>query len=438
MEILIRTVQFIIALSILIGIHEFGHFIVARLFKIRVDKFYIFFDPWFSIAKWKWGETEYGIGWLPLGGYCKISGMIDESMDKEQLAQEPKPYEFRSKPAWQRLCVSAAGVVMNILLAVAIYSTVSYIYGEQYIANEDVEWGSNFNQAGEELGFVDGDKILTIDGESIERYADILPLLIITDRDREVVVERDGEAQTINIAMDRLIELRADKAIYSDLLTPISPYVIDSVIYESSIELLEKGDQIIAYRGEKIIDMYALIDSIRQDAGGVAPVSILRGGKSINLDIPVHFDGRIGVMTGNSIPTRVSNYSLLGSIPAGFVRTGKTISSYWSQLAMIVKPETKLYKEVGGFVAIAGIFSTQWNWLDFWLKVAYFSVMLAVINILPIPALDGGHVLFTLWEIITGRKPSDKFLEITQFIGMILIIALFVFANGSDMFRLFK
>ncbi len=236
MEILIRTVQFIIALSILIGIHEFGHFIVARLFKIRVDKFYIFFDPWFAIAKWKWGETEYGIGWLPLGGYCKIAGMVDESMDKEQLAQEPKPYEFRSKPAWQRLCVSIAGVVMNVLLAVAIYSTASYIYGDQYIANEDVEWGSNFNEAGEELGFVDGDKIATIDGDSIERYYDILPLLIITDQDREVCVERDGERVELTLPMNKLIELRSNKEQYAELLTPRMPYIIYSVVYESSSE----------------------------------------------------------------------------------------------------------------------------------------------------------------------------------------------------------
>ncbi len=438
MEILIRTVQFIIALSILIGIHEFGHFIVARLFKIRVDKFYIFFDPWFSLAKWKWGETEYGIGWLPLGGYCKISGMVDESMDKEQLAQEPKPYEYRSKPAWQRLCVSVAGVVMNILLAVAIYSTVSYIYGEEYIANEDIEWGSNFNEAGEQLGFVDGDKILTIDGEKVERYVDILPLLIITDRDREVVVERGGVSHKLILPMEELIALRANKEQYAGLLSPRAPYIIDSVIYESSIGLLEKGDQIVAYNNHDIVDMRTLIDSIKLNAGGCANITVKRGVQSLDIEIPVHDDGRIGVITKNPIKTRSSSYSLLGAVPAGFVRTGKTISSYWSQLSMIVKPETKLYKEVGGFVAIAGIFATEWNWLDFWLKVAYFSVMLGVINILPIPALDGGHVLFTLWEMITGRKPSDKFLEITQFIGMILIIALFLFANGSDIFRLFR
>ncbi len=438
MEILIRTVQFIIALSILIGIHEFGHFIVARLFKIRVDKFYIFFDPWFSIAKWKWGETEYGIGWLPLGGYCKIAGMVDESMDKEQLAQEPKPYEFRSKPAWQRLCVSIAGVVMNVLLAVAIYTTAIYMYGEQYVANEDIEWGSNFNQAGEELGFVDGDKIISIDNEIVDRYLDILPKLIITDRDREVKVERAGEVVELTLPMSKLIELRSNKEQYAELLTPRIPYIIDSMVSETSINLLKKSDQIIAYRGRYILDSQPLIDSIKQDAGAVAPISLLRGADTLHIDIPVQYDGRIGVIVKNSVPTRTSSYSLMASIPAGFVRTGKTISSYWSQLSMIVKPETKLYKEVGGFVAIANIFGTDWNWLDFWLKVAFFSVMLAVVNILPIPALDGGHVLFTLWEIITGRKPSDKFLEVTQFIGMILIISLFLFANGSDIFRLFK
>lgn len=359
-------------------------------------------------------------------------------MDKEQLAQEPKPYEYRSKPAWQRLCVSIAGVVMNILLAVAIYSTVSYIYGEEYIANEDIEWGSNFNEAGEELGFVDGDKILTIDGEEVERYADILPLLIITDRDREVVVERGGVSHKLILPMEELIALRANKEQYVGLLSPRAPYIIDSVIYESSVGLLEKGDQIVAYNNHDIIDMRTLIDSIKLNAGASANITVLRGAESFDIDIPVHEDGRIGVITKNPITTRSSSYSLLEAVPAGFVRTGKTISSYWAQLSMIVKPETKLYKEVGGFVAIAGIFATEWNWLDFWLKVAYFSVMLGVINILPIPALDGGHVLFTLWEMITGRKPSDKFLEITQFIGMILIIALFLFANGSDIFRLFK
>ncbi len=437
MEILIRTVQFILALTLLIGIHELGHFLVARLFGIRVEKFYIFFDPWFSIAKWRHKETEYGIGWLPLGGYVKIAGMVDESMDKGQLAQEPKPDEYRAKPAWQRLCVSIAGVVMNILLAVGIYTTVSYLYGEQYIANEDVKWGYNFNSAAEELGFVDGDKILAIDGQGVDRYSDILTTLIITDKDRKVVVERDEERKMINIPLERLIALREDKASLQRMIIPRIPYIIDSTIFESSAALA-KGDQVIGFNETYIFDSELLIDSMRSCKDALAPLIVQRGDDTLRLSLPVNYEGRIGVVIKNAIPYRSNSYSLLGSIPAGFVRTGQTVSSYWDQLTKIANPETKLYKEVGGFVSIANIFGTTWNWLDFWLKVAFFSVMLAVLNILPIPALDGGHVLFCLWEIITKRKPNEKVVEVMQYIGMILLLALFAFANGSDLIRLFK
>ena len=439
MDIVIKVVQFFMSLSLLVAIHEFGHFIVARIFKIRVEKFYIFFDPWFSLFKWKRGDTEYGVGWLPLGGYVKIAGMIDESMDLEQMQAPVQPWEFRAKPAWQRFMVMIAGVVMNDLLAMMIYSGVCYSYGTSYLANEDVKWGYNFNQAGERMGFKDGDKVISIDDVKIEDVNEIRQMLLLTEGDRSVVVEREGEQQAFTIAFDELLAMRREKA-YTDLYTLRVPFVIDFVAAPAAVEAgLMAGDEVVACNDRTDIDVVSMTEDILPSLkGGVASLTVLRDGERVELQVPVNDQGKIGVMMKADIfAPRTHTYTLFEAIPAGVNMAIDTVVDYWQQLKLIFQPKTKMYEELGGFISIGNIFPSEWDWLRFWSMTAFLSVMLAVLNILPIPGLDGGHALFTLWEMITGRKPSDKFLEVMQYIGFAILLALVIFSNGNDIYRLF-
>ncbi|MFI3248502.1 MAG: RIP metalloprotease RseP [Rikenellaceae bacterium] len=434
MDIVIKIVQFFICFTLLVGIHEFGHFIMARLFKIRVDKFYIFFDPWFSIFKFKKGDTEYGLGWLPLGGYCKIAGMVDESMDKEQLAQPAQPDEFRSKPAWQRLIVMLAGVTMNLLLAIVIYIGVSYAWGDSYLPTERVEWGYNFNQAGHDMGFEDGDQIITIDGKVLHDVSEITNMILLSDKDRMMHVVRDNRELRFNVPLETLIELRKSKQ-YKDLLTLRMPFIVDSIASEGA-QFLEKGDMLLEVNDKRMIQLSEFKEEFMKHKGDTVMVKIVNGYVSSTKPVIVNDEGMIGVYTFNPFILNTRHYTLLESIPAGFNRAGNTISSYWQQLGLIFQPKTEMYRELGGFVAIGNMFSGVWNWEDFWLKTAFLSIILAVMNILPIPGLDGGHSIITIYEMITGRKPSDKFLEVTQYVGMILILALMLYANGNDFYRL--
>ena len=437
MEILIKVLQLFLCFTILVGIHEAGHFFMARLFKIRVEKFYIFFDPWFSLFKFKRNGTEYGIGWLPLGGYVKIAGMIDESMDKEQMAQPMKPDEFRAKPAWQRLLVMVAGVVMNMILAIVIYSGISYVWGDSYFANSEAKWGYTFNDAGKELGFVDGDKFIAIEGEEIDNIQTILNDLLITEGDRRVTIERDGQVMDINIPLADLILMRQNKG-YEGLFTPREPFIVDSVILQSTaLAGLMKGDEIIAINQTVDASYVNYTATIKASAGDTLSVNALRGGEVVNLLIPVSSEGAIGVLALNPFKLHTQHYTLLESIPAGLKRAQNTIISYWEQLKLIVQPKTKMYEELGGFIAIGSLFPGSWNWLDFWNKTAFLSIILAIMNILPIPGLDGGHTVFTLWEVITGRKVNDKVLEIAQYVGLLILFSLLLYANGNDIYRFF-
>lgn len=438
MVILIKVLQFIVCLSMLVLIHEFGHFIAARIFKIRVEKFYIFFNPWFSLFKFRRGQTEYGVGWLPLGGYVKIAGMIDESMDTEQMKQPVQPWEFRAKPAWQRLIVMVAGVFMNVVLAIVIYSGVLYTWGRTYYANEDMIHGYAFNEAAHSLGFEDGDRIVSIDGREPMTVNEILQSLLITDSDREVVVERGGERLRLTLPMQRLIEIREAEE-YSDFYTEFVPYIVNGVDSDSAAEAgFAKGDRIIAVNGTPTPHMVAGLEVLSDIKNTTAEVDIVRDGRdTLQLSVPISDKGQMGI-TVAMIPPRHIEYSFWESIPAGWHMAGDKIADYWQQLKMIFNPKTKLAKEVGGFIAIGNIFPGEWNWQSFWLLSAFISIMLAVMNLLPIPGLDGGHALFTLWEIITRRKPSDRFLEIMQYIGLILILLLVIFANGNDIVKLFK
>ena len=439
MDVLIKVVQFFMSLSLLVAIHEFGHFIVARIFKIRVEKFYIFFDPWFSLFKWKRGETEYGLGWVPLGGYVKIAGMIDESMDLEQMQAPVQPWEFRAKPAWQRLCVMVAGVVMNILLAMIIYTGIRYVHGESYMANEDVKWGYEFNEAAERMGFRDGDKFISVDGEGLDDVNEMRSRLLLTEGDRTVTVERNGEQLSFTIPFDQLVEMRRNRD-YEDLYMIRMPFIIDSVASASALNAgLRAGDEVVACNGiEGVTAGMLTMDILPAHKGDTLAMSVLRAGERVALSVPVNEEGKIGVMFRNNIfQPRTRTFTFLQAIPAGITLAVDTIADYWEQLKLIFQPKTKMYEELGGFISIGNIFPSEWDWLQFWTMTAFLSVILGVMNILPIPGLDGGHALFTLWEIITGRKPSDKFLEIMQYIGLAILFVLLVYANGNDIVRLF-
>ena len=438
MDIAIKIIQFFMSLSLLVAIHEFGHYIVARIFKIRVEKFYIFFDPWFSLFKWKRGETEYGVGWLPLGGYVKIAGMIDESMDLEQMQAPVQPWEFRAKPAWQRFLVMIAGVVMNILLAMMIYSGIRYVWGESYMANEDIKWGYEFNEAAERMGFRDGDKVISIDGEPIDDVNEIRAKLLLTESDRQVVVERDGAQESFTISFDELLQMRRNRE-YEVLYILRMPFIVDSVASVSAASAgVMVGDEVVTLNGQKG-GVQTFTDLLQQHKGDTVTLAVLRGSGMHELRVPVNDDGKVGVALKTDVyQPRTRSFTFWQAIPAGVGLACDTIVDYWQQLKLIFQPKTKMYEELGGFISIGSIFPSEWDWLRFWTMTAFLSIILAVMNILPIPGLDGGHALFTLWEMITGRKASDKFLEVMQYIGLAILLVLLVYANGNDIYRLFN
>ena len=440
MEILIKVLQFFMSLTLLVAVHEFGHFIMARIFKIRVEKFYIFFDAGFSLWKKKWGDTEYGLGWLPLGGYCKIAGMVDESMDKEQLASAPQPWEYRAKPAWQRFLVLIAGVTMNVILAFFIYCGISFSYGSQYISNEDMIYGYEFSQSAEQLGFRDGDRIVTIGGEKVENINSILGKILLAKENCEVEVIREGAEHKFVLDNEILNIMRKENTFEKErLYSPLIPFVVDSIANAAVAEAgLQRGDRIIGIGEESLPYFNHYADRLAKLAGTTADIKVLRGVDTLSLALPVNAEGKLGVVTENFFKVRTEEYNFFEAIPAGARLTAKTIKNYWDQLVLIVKPDTGLYKHVGGFIAIGNIFPSEWDWHQFWSMTAFLSIILAVMNIIPIPGLDGGHMIFTFWEMLTGRKVSEKVLEVAQYIGMILILALVLFANGNDIYKLFK
>ena len=440
MEILVKVLQFFMSLTLLVAVHEFGHFIVARIFKIRVEKFYIFFDWGFSLWKKKFGDTEYGLGWLPLGGYCKIAGMVDESMDKEQLASEPQPWEYRAKPAWQRFLVLVAGVTMNVILAFFIYCGISFSYGSQYIANEDMIYGYEFSQSAEQLGFRDGDRIVTIGGESIKNINSITGKILLAKEGCEVEVIREGAPLRFTLNDEILNIMRKENVFESErLYTPLMPFIVDSVASQSAIEAgLQRGDRIVGLNGESLPFFNHYAERLAKLAGASAELQVVRGTDTLLVNVAIDAEGKIGLITENFFKVRTEEYNFFEAIPAGARLTAKQLKNYWDQLTLIVKPDTGLYKHVGGFIAIGNIFPSEWDWHQFWSMTAFLSIILAVMNIIPIPGLDGGHMIFTFWEMITGRKVSEKVLEVAQYIGMALILALVLFANGNDIYKLFK
>jgi len=432
MEILIKASQFILSLSLLIVLHELGHFIPAKLFKTRVEKFYLFFDYKFSIFKKKIGETVYGIGWIPLGGYVKISGMIDESMDTEQLQEEPKPWEFRSKPAWQRLIIMLGGVFVNFILGIFIYIMLMYSYGEKYLPNENVTDGVWVQDSlAVSLGLQNGDKILSVDGEEIKKFSDITIEFI---NGSTYTIERNGLAIEKELPIDFIDKLISRGKNAGMIVRPRSPFIFNKFQENSPNEPLKYQDEV-----ESLLN---------ENKGKEISMTVKRGEEYKTLNVAVDDNGKLGIVIygmGLADLEKLGyydladiNYSFAAAIPAGINKSYETLTNYVKQLKKIFNPSTGAYKGLGGFISIGSIFPSTWSAESFWNITAFLSIMLGFMNLLPIPALDGGHVVFTLWEMVTGKKPSDKFLEYAQVTGFILLIALLLFANGNDVFRLFQ
>ncbi|HVB02674.1 MAG TPA: RIP metalloprotease RseP [Chitinophagaceae bacterium] len=437
--ILIKIAQFILSLSILIILHESGHFVTAKIFKCRVEKFFLFFDPGFAIFKKKIGETLYGIGWLPLGGYVKIAGMVDESMDTEQLKQPPQPWEFRSKPAWQRLIIIVAGVTVNILLAILIFSMMLWKWGESYLPAKNLTYGIVTDSLARTIGLKDGDKIVTLDGKPVDNFSAV-PADIILKQIKMIGITRNGRAMQLTIPNGFIGALiKQNKA---DFLEPRFPVFVDSV--EPSAVFLSgkllKNDHIISFN-DKPVFFFNEFEKAKADLKNTnVKLGVLRNG-SDSVTILAHLNnmGLVGFLPKSPesffhFDTR--QYSFFQAIPAGVIKGMHTIRDYGRQLKLIFfSKQVKTSQSLGGFITIGNLFPAVWDWQAFWAMTAFLSIVLAIMNILPIPVLDGGHALFIVAEMITGRKPSDKFLIYAQYVGLAIILTLVVYANGLDIWR---
>ena len=448
METLIKIAQFILSLSILVTLHEFGHYITARMFKTRVEKFYLFFDfmfPFpnvlnFALFKKKIGETEYGLGWFPLGGYVKIAGMIDESMDEEFLKSEPQPWEFRSKPAYQRLIIMLGGIIVNVLLAWVIYSQMLYVYGESYLPVENAKYGFSTDSIGRKMGLEDGDKIISYDGG--KKFDDVrkVAITLLIDNAKTLEIERNGEKKSLTIPIEVYKNIMSSKG--AEFITPIIPAVVDTLLPGALANAGGKqGDRIIQIDTTPIKFNHELKRELQNFKGRSVYLLALRGSDtiSINVIVPDSANAKIGFAPYIEKHLTISEkkYGFLASFPAGVHRTWSALVNYVKQFRIIFNPQLKGYKQVGSFFTIGQQFAPTWDWERFWGLTAFLSIALAFVNLLPIPALDGGHALFTLYEMITGRVPSDKFLERAQVVGMIIIFGLMFFAIGNDIFRTF-
>lgn len=442
MVFLVKLGQFLLSLSILIALHEMGHFLFARLFKTRVEKFYLFFDPWFSLFKKKIGDTEYGIGWLPLGGYVKISGMIDESMDKEQMKQPPQPWEFRSKPAWQRLLIMLGGVTVNFVLALFIYIMVFYTWGEKYIPNSNLTHGVEVDSLGAAIGLQNGDKLLALDGEDILRWESLAGDIWL-DEVETLSVLRFGQRVDIDIDRSVLPELSKNAM----LVFPRTPFYIYGLNEGDPAETagVMVGDHVVGFNGQEIEfwDEFKLAMKGMADSNIV--ISVEREGQLYDFNMRVKSDGMIGVARRleesflyEQFDEVEMKYSFIESIPAGIKKGTQTSTKYLKSLGKLFQPEYKAHESLGGFITIGSIFPAKWDWESFWNLTAFLSIMLAIMNLLPIPALDGGHVMFLLYEMVSGRKPGDKFMEYAQMVGMILLLGLLLYANLNDVIGLFQ
>lgn len=436
---LIKALQLILSLSILVLVHEFGHFLFARIFKVRVEKFYLFFDPWFSLFKFKPknSDTEYGIGWLPLGGYCKISGMIDESMDKEQLAQPPKPYEFRSKPAGQRLMIMIGGVLFNFLLALFIYSMILFTWGDTYLPLKNMKAGMNYSETFQNVGFRDGDILLKADGVELERFGEASFRQVVNAK--TVTVLRDGVEAEIAIPEDMMQRVMRDKKGFADPFRfPMVIRELESNSRPAAVAGLLPKDSIVSINGISTPLFEDVSKQLEQNKDADITVGFYRDSMLKSLTLHTDTAGKMGVMVmlpTDLYPTVTRNYGFFESFPAGVTLGVNTLKGYVSDMKYVFTKEGA--SSLGGFGTIGNLFPSEWDWRTFWKQTAFLSIILAFMNILPIPALDGGHVMFLIYEVVARRKPSDKFLEYAQIVGMLLLFSLLIYANGNDLFRYF-
>ena len=438
---LVKALQLILSLSILVLVHEFGHFIFARIFKVRVEKFYLFFDPWFSIFKFKPknSDTEYGVGWLPLGGYCKISGMIDESMDKEAMAQPPKPYEFRSKPAGQRLMIMVAGVLFNFLFALFIHSMVLFTWGDTFLPLKNVKAGMDYSETFHNVGFQDGDILLKADDTELERFGEDCFRRVLNAQ--TVTVLRGGVETVIPIPEDMAQRVMRDKKGFASYRFPMVVRELgktESGESPAAVAGLQPGDSIVSINGIVTPSFYEVGEVLAQNKDKDVLVGFYRAGIPQTLTLHTDTAGKMGIYSVSPFDmyqTVTRKYGFFESFPAGVMLGVNTLKGYVSDMKYVFTKEGA--SSLGGFGTIGSLFPAEWDWHSFWMKTAFLSIILAFMNILPIPALDGGHVMFLLYEVIARRKPSDKFLEYAQVTGMFLLFALLIYANGNDIFRFF-
>ena len=438
--------QLLLALSILVILHEFGHYITAKWFKCRVEKFFLFFDPWFALFKKKVGDTVYGIGWLPLGGYVKISGMIDESMDKEAMKQPPQEWEFRSKPAWQRLIVMLGGVIMNILVAFVIYAFILMIWGDKKIPTSSMKYGVHVvDSTMYKMGIRNGDKILEIDGKEVADYEKLRRNLLLGS---SVTVDRNGQKVSLTLEEDligQLVENRNKEVSgFVEVRKPAIVFFVPDTAkaYKAG---LRNNDKLVAIDSVRFEFYDELQNQLNQKKNKTIELTVVRDGQEVNFPVAVSDEGKIGFAPYGYnyqqmdslgwVKLNVTKYSFFAAFPAGVKKAGNELMFYIDQFKKILNPKTGAYKGVGGFKAMGSIFPKYgWDWEQFWRITAFLSIVLAFMNLLPIPALDGGHVMFTLYEMITRRKPNEKFLEYAQVVGMVLLLGLMLYANGNDWF----
>ncbi|MEL6720533.1 MAG: RIP metalloprotease RseP [Bacteroidota bacterium] len=461
MEFLVMAGQLILSLSILIVLHEFGHFLPARLFDTRVEKFYLFFDPWFSLFKKKIGETEYGIGWLPLGGYVKISGMIDESMDKEQMKQPPQPWEFRSKPAWQRLIIMLGGVTVNFILGFLIYGMVFWVWGQEYLPSQNAKYGIYADALGIELGLQDGDKIISVGDVPFEKFNQgIIIREIVINGAEEMLVRRENQEVTISIDNDKWTKILSSSTGDKNLFSPRQPTIVELVEEGKAADKagIKVGDQLLSVNGvstpyfqdfrkelmqyvpkqEKVSFLKRLFGEKEEEKTATVQVGGQRtDGSSFDVPVELSSNGRIWIAV-ETFKTETEEFGFGEAMTKGVVEG-------WNFLVVQIKAFGKMFSgkikasdSLGGFGSIGSMFGSLWNWQNFWRMTAILSLILGFMNLLPIPALDGGHVMFLLFEIVTGRKPSDRFMEIATMIGFFILISLVLYANGLDVFRALK
>jgi len=433
--------QFVLSLSILIVLHELGHFLPAKWFKTRVEKFYLFFDPWFSLVKKKVGDTEYGIGWLPLGGYVKISGMIDESMDREQMQGPPQPWEFRSKPAWQRLIIMLGGVTVNFILGFLLFAMVLFVWGSEYLPTKNIEYGYAIDSLGMEMGLQDGDNILTVGSKEYAKYdVGAFKKEVVINDATEMKIDRDGRSMTLPIPESFVGKLSSYEYKDAYLFVPRTPTILKEISPDSPAEKagLQVEDQIIALNDEPTPFYDQFFKKSRVEQGTLLKIKFLRDGKEQEVTLTPDENGMIGFMSKHYLETyqtETEEYTVGQALPAGFKKGYEFLASQIKAFGKMFQGKIKASESLGGFGTISGLFPKTWSWEIFWHVTAVLSLILGFMNLLPIPALDGGHVMFLLYEVVTGRKVSDKFMEYATIIGFALVIGLVLFANGLDVLR---